>query len=264
MVINMKKHKFLLVFLFIVLVLLLTVGVPFLINWLYSLPPVIHTRWSAANVLAYYGTLLGAAAGIFTLYVTICDGLWKFRTDYRLQCEMKMWQDIDEMFQQCISEIHPSKLDMLLLTSLPDGNPYTLITETVAFRVTVTTTVDRLVSSVQNISDPDLHKLKNQLVLFKKKLLSVVEQYSALQQNTILDSYKSRSFFSRLSTTLDISSFAKERAEISTQIQTLYDTDYCNLMTSREDFFRKKKTEISDKSNKTPLHVFLAQKEDEH
>lgn len=259
----MKKQKPILVLLCIMLAFVLTVGVPFLINWLYSLPPVIYTHWSASDVLAYYGTLLGTAAGILTLYFTIRDGLWKFRTDYRLQFEMKMWQDIDEMFQQCLSEIHPSKLDMLRLTSLPDGNPYTLITETVAFRVTVTTTVDRLVSSVQNISDPDLYKLKDQLVSFKKKLLSVVERYSTLQQNTILDGYKSRSFFSRLSTTLDISSFAKERAEISTQIQTLYDTDYCNLMTCREDFFRKKKKEISDKSNKTPLHVFIAQK-DEH
>lgn len=254
----MKKQKLVLVFLRIMLVLFLTVGVPLLINWLYSLPPVIHTHWSAADVLAYYGTLLGAAVGILTLYFTIRDGLLKFRTDYHLQNEIKMWQDIDEMFQQCLSDIHPSKLEMLLLTYLPEGNPYALMAETIAFRVTVATSVDRLVSSVQNISDSDLHKLKDQLVSFKKKLLSIVERYSTLQQNTILDSYKSRSFSSQSSNTCDISSFAKERVDISAQIQVLYDTDYCNLMISRGDFFRKKNKEILDKSNKNPFEVFTA------
>ncbi len=260
----MKKHKPMLIFLCVLLVLALTVGVPFLINWLYSLPPVIYTHWSASDALAYYGTLLGATAGILTLYFTLRDGLWKFRTDYRLQHEMKMWQDTNDMFQQCLSDIHPSKLEMILLTSLPEGNPYTLITETVALRVTVITSVDRLVSSVQTISDPDLHKLKDQFVSFKKKLLSIVDRYSALQQNTVLDGYKSRSFFSRWTKTFDLSSFAKEREGISTQIQTLYDTEYCNLMTSMEDFFRKKNKEIADKSNKSLFEIFIAQKEDGH
>lgn len=260
----MKKYKPILIFLCVLLFLALTVGVPFLINWLYSLPPVIYTQWSAADVLTYYGTLLGATAGILTLYFTIRDGLWKFRTDYRLQREMKMWQDINKLFQQCLSDIHPSKLEMLLLISLPEGNPYTLITETVALRVTVITSVDRLVSSVQTISDPDLHKLKYQFVLFKKKLLSIVDRYSTLQQNTVLDGYKSRSFLSRWKQTLDISSFAKEREDISAQNQALYDTEYRNLMTSVEDFFRKKNKEISDNSNKNPFEVFTAQKEDEH
>ncbi len=260
----MKKHKPMLIFLCVLLVLALTVGVPFLINWLYSLPPVIYTHWSASDALAYYGTLLGATAGILTLYFTLRDGLWKFRTDYRLQHEMKMWQDTNDMFQQCLSDIHPSKLEMILLTSLPEGNPYTLITETVALRVTVITSVDRLVSSVQTISDPDLHKLKDQFVSFKKKLLSIVDRYSTLQQNTVFEGYKSRSFFSRWRKTFDLSFFAKERVCISAQIQSLYDTEYCNLMTSVEDFFRQKNKEIADKSNKSLFEIFIAQKEDGH
>lgn len=256
----MIKYKKLLVLLLIILILFLIVGIPLLINWLYTLPPIFYTNWSAADVLGYYGTLLGTAAAILTLYF----GLWQYRTGHRLQHEMKMWQDINGMFQQCLSDIHPSKLEMLLLTSLPEGNPYTLITETVALRVTVITSVDRLVSSVQTISDPDLHKLKDQFVSFKKKLLSIVDRYSALQQNTVLDGYKSRSFFSRWTKTFDLSSFAKERERISTQIQALYDTEYCNLMTSMEDFFRKKNKEIAGKSNKSLFEIFIAQKEDGH
>lgn len=260
----MKKHKPMIIFLCVLLVLALTVGVPFLVNWLYSLPPVIYTHWSASDALEYYGTLLGAAAGILTLYFTLRDGLWKFRTDYRLHHEMKMWQDINGMFQHCLSYIHPSKLEMILLTSLPEGNPYTLITETIALRVTVITSVDRLVSSVQTISDPDLHRLKDQFVSFKEKMLSIVDQYSTLQQNTVLDGYKSRSFFSRWVQTFDLSSFAEEREDISVRIQALYEIDYCNLMTSMEDFFRKKNKEIADKSNKNPFEIFAAQKEGGH
>lgn len=255
----MMKHKPILIFLCVLLVLVLTVGVPLLINWLYSLPPVIYTYWSAADVLAYYGTILGAVAGILALYITIRDGLWKFRTDHRLQCEMKMWHDVDEMFQQCLSVVHPSKLEMLLLDSLPEGNPYTLIAETVAFRVTITTSVDRLVSTLENISDPELQNLKEQIVTLKTKLVSIVERYSTLQQNTILDGYKSRSYFSQSSDTVEISFFAKEREAISEQIRVLYDSDYCNLMTNRADFFRKKNKEILRKSKMTPFEIFAAQ-----
>ena len=108
----MMKHKKILVLFLIILILFLIFGVPLLINWLYSLPPIFYTNWSAADVLGYYGTLLGTAAAILTLYF----GLWQYRTEHRLQCEAKMWEDIDTMFRQCLDDIHPSKLEMALLT----------------------------------------------------------------------------------------------------------------------------------------------------
>ena len=52
----------------------LGVVIPFIINWLYSMPaPVsfLAMRWDAADVLGFYGSLLGAAATIFVLQQTI-------------------------------------------------------------------------------------------------------------------------------------------------------------------------------------------------
>lgn len=245
----MMKYKKILVLFLIILVLFLIVGVPLLINWLYSLPPIFYTNCSAADVLGYYGTLLGTAAAILTLYF----GLWQYRTEHRLRREAKMWEDIDAMFRQCLDDIHPSKLEMALLTSLPHENPYGLITETLAFRVAVITSVDRLVSSIQNISDTGLHDLKNQLISFKKKLLLIEEQYSTLQQKTILDGCKPRFLLCRSKRKMSAALFAKEREAISAQIQELYDKAYCNLLTSREDFFRKKHDEIAGKSSQHSL-----------
>src|SRR5699024_7293058 len=46
--------------------LFLIVGVPIIINELYKRPGYV-TMWSAADMLGYYGTLLGAFVGIATL-----------------------------------------------------------------------------------------------------------------------------------------------------------------------------------------------------
>lgn len=260
----MNKCKKLLVLICIALILFLAVGVPVIINWLYSLPPIFFTQWSAADILGYYGTLLGAAAGIITLYYTIRFDLWQLRLEHHYQREAKMWEDMDAMFRQCLDDIHPSKLELALFIAISNENPYELLTQTLTFRVTVMTSVDRLVSSVKNVSDAGLQDLVEQLISFKNKLLQIEQRYSTLQKRTIQDGFKSRSFLFRSHKNLDERTFGKEREIIADQIQTLYDTDYRNLLTSREDFFRKKHDEIAAKSNKNKFQIFSASEEGSH
>ena len=54
-----------------VIALLLIVGVPIIINECYKKNSGYITMWSAADVLAYYGTILGALVAVATVVVTI-------------------------------------------------------------------------------------------------------------------------------------------------------------------------------------------------
>lgn len=238
----MKLRKLSVVSLSIALAFFLIVGAPFLIRLFYSLAPSVRTYWSPADLLAYYGALLSAAVGVFTLYFTLRKDLLKLQADRRMQNESRLWQTINERFLQCLSDIHPHKLENLILSCLSGGDPCALIAKTVAFRVTVTTSVDGLICSVPNITDPSFRKLKDQLLSFQAKLLSITERYSLLQQNMILDRHRSCPISSP--SPISFETFAHERAAISHEIQALYDTDYRELLMCSGNFFRAKNAEI--------------------
>lgn len=63
------KHKVLLI---VLLILLAAIGGPFIIDKAYDASnKIFFTQWDAPNILSYYGTLLGAAATIIAVVLTI-------------------------------------------------------------------------------------------------------------------------------------------------------------------------------------------------
>lgn len=77
-----KKHWFLISFLF----LLLLVGVPALINWLFKQLPALDffaAEWEAGSVLEFYGAILASAAAIIGVYYSIKDAQSNYRKDER-------------------------------------------------------------------------------------------------------------------------------------------------------------------------------------
>lgn len=79
----MKKNRPIwLVFAGIVL-LLLTVGVPILINELYKKNSGYMTIWGAADVLSYYGMIIAAFVGVAGVYFTVYTSTKQYREDAR-------------------------------------------------------------------------------------------------------------------------------------------------------------------------------------
>lgn len=66
----------------IVIVLFLIVGVPFQINECYKAGGYI-TKWDAADVLSYYGTIIAAVIGIVGVYLTVHISNKNYRDDAR-------------------------------------------------------------------------------------------------------------------------------------------------------------------------------------
>lgn len=65
------------------IVLLLTVGVPFLINELYKNNSGYMTIWGAADVLSYYGMIITALLGVAGVYLTVYASTKQYREDAR-------------------------------------------------------------------------------------------------------------------------------------------------------------------------------------
>lgn len=67
----MKKSQIKWVIIGLVAVIIFVIGVPIIINECYKINSGYMTMWSAADVLSYYGTILGVLVAAATIAVTI-------------------------------------------------------------------------------------------------------------------------------------------------------------------------------------------------
>ena len=77
------KIKVLLILGAIILASILVVGVPFIINECYKAETGYITKWNAADVLSYYGTIVAAIIGTFGVYFTVIVSNRNYREDAR-------------------------------------------------------------------------------------------------------------------------------------------------------------------------------------
>lgn len=79
----MKKKKWLIVLVVTIIILTLVIGIPLGINELYKEGPGYITVWDGANMLSYYGTLLGACGAVIGVYWSIHAAQKNYREDVR-------------------------------------------------------------------------------------------------------------------------------------------------------------------------------------
>lgn len=89
--------------------LFLIAGVPIIINELYKRPGYV-TMWSAADMLGYYGTILGAVATIGALAGTIWFTKKQVQRESYLHREKERWNQIESMFSYILDIINPLKV----------------------------------------------------------------------------------------------------------------------------------------------------------
>ena len=89
--------------------LFLIVGVPIIINELYKRPGYV-TMWSAADILGYYGTILGTVATIGALAGTIWFTKKQVQRESYLHREKERWNQIESMFSYILDIINPLKV----------------------------------------------------------------------------------------------------------------------------------------------------------
>lgn len=85
------------------------VGVPLIINELYKHPGYI-TVWSAADVLSYYGAVLGSAATIVALGATMWFTRQQIRQERFLQTRIEKWKYAESIYDNLIIKLNPLSL----------------------------------------------------------------------------------------------------------------------------------------------------------
>ena len=100
----MRKTKFIAIIISIILVSV--VIIPIAINESYKYGVVYVTKWDAADVLSYYGTIIGASSTIVALVVTISFTRNQISRDGFLKNESEKWARIESTFAKILNEIN--------------------------------------------------------------------------------------------------------------------------------------------------------------
>lgn len=103
----MKKKKCLIVLVVTVIVLMLVIGIPLIINELYKMGPGYITVWSGADMLSFYGTMLGTGATILAMVITITFTRKQIIRESYLKSENEKWAKIESVFATAFDSINP-------------------------------------------------------------------------------------------------------------------------------------------------------------
>lgn len=103
----MKKTRIKWITLGSIAIIILVVGVPIAINECYKANSGYITIWSAADVLSYYGTIMGALVAAITIVATISFTRKQIQWENYLKTQTEKWSKIEVAFMDAASRINP-------------------------------------------------------------------------------------------------------------------------------------------------------------
>ena len=137
----MKKAKYYVIAGIIALILI--IGVPIVINELYKVNAGYMTIWGAADVFAYYGTILGACVTVGALIITIIFTKKQIQRDSFIKNQEEKWNRIEALVSSSLERIHPTRISEII--SKVDSSKFSnTITELHLFSFQAKTALDSL------------------------------------------------------------------------------------------------------------------------
>lgn len=184
---NRKKYMIWKVILAIIALLILTIGIPIIINEAYkygSLYGGYITAWDAAVVLSYYGTVLGATATATAMVVTITFTRKQIYRDSYLKNEREKWSKIEFVFADALNNINPIRPLMETMdTSFID--PSMAIRTIQKYQIACKTATDQLNACLNAMDYPKVKPIIDAISGFANEidqtLQNAVKEYSKLR-----------------------------------------------------------------------------------
>ncbi len=102
--------KVLKIILGILVAIFLIVGVPIIINECYKANCGYITVWDGADVLGYYGAIIGSVIAVATLAITIAFTKKQIQRDNYLKNETEKWMKIENAFSKILDDINPIRV----------------------------------------------------------------------------------------------------------------------------------------------------------
>ncbi len=180
----MKNNKTIKLIGLILLFVFLIVGIPIIINEYYKANCGYLTVWSGADVLGYYGSILGSAIAAITLVVTIVFTKKQIQRESYLNGEEEKWSKLELVFLEILDSINPiSTLKNVMDNGFTD--PSKAINILQKYQMNCRTACDQLNAHL-NVSDyPKFKKLINDIAEISEELVKIseseIQQYSNLR-----------------------------------------------------------------------------------
>ena len=178
------KNKIIKRALLIMLVAFFTVGIPIIINESYKANCGYITVWDGADVLSYYGAIVGALITVFTLVATISFTKKQIQRESYLNYEKEKWTKIEAVFAQIIESINPM---YTLQKTMDDGfsEPNKAINILQKYQLSCGMAMDQL-SAYLNAADlPYVKELLEKIKLTTESLSNVsqhgIDEYTKLR-----------------------------------------------------------------------------------
>lgn len=184
----MNKRKKYLILAIIVVCAFAIVG-PLIINECYKSNSGYITLWSPADMLAYYGVVLGALVAIITVVVTIGFTRKQIQMENFLKQENEKWTKIEAIFANAIDKINPMHP---LIETMDTGmkDPVAAITTFQKYGMTCKIALDQLNAHLCVNDYPKVKKLIDSICnateIFDKISDGEIQAYSSLRDYSSL------------------------------------------------------------------------------
>ena len=185
----MKNKKWLIVLMATVIILALVIGVPLGINELYKKGPGYITVWDGADVLSFYGTILGTCATVLALVITIVFTRKQISRESYLKSESEKWARIESIFASALDTINPMRP---IISAMDNGhlNPTATILRFEKYLISCKTATDQL-NAYLNMKD--YPKVKGLI----DGIAALVEQVEPILQKEVKEYTKTRDLSGR-------------------------------------------------------------------
>ncbi len=202
--------------------------VPLIINECYKVPNGYVTVWDGAEVLAYYGLLLGSIITIVTLVKTIQFNRNQILEERKLLKEQEQWKEISDAISEVLMHIHPYKLKNVII-----DNSINSIAQCVSILCVYETSAKMSLDNFKNYTDIQLwdeHQKNDEQIIqllqdFTENAESVFEKSLAIKDSYLLCFQGKEN--------VDNIQFVKELIEIQKSIEKLYSTEYAQLLKTK-------------------------------
>lgn len=239
--------------------ILLVVVIPIAINECYKADAVYYvTIWDAADVLSYYGTVLGAVAAVTALVATIAYYRKQVVYEKMIQHEQEKWLRIEKLVDQALDDMHPSKITIAITEVLESQRMELIYLKLNTYDMTVKNTVDKLLLLTSKHKNEKLIDLSGKIDIAMKEFSKIVKGYMDFLleisgKNLTLQMMKRGESTPELTQMciLQFMSDIRERStEISKELSNTYETTYRPLITLKESVFDEINQQVLEDAKK--------------
>ena len=236
--------------LFIVGIAIFVFGVPIVINEAYKAGPGYVTMWGAAEVLSFYGSVLGAVVTAASLFATIWFTRKQIVRDRFLERNLERWHKAEDVVTQALMDISPlnmrnaEKLDKEITLSI---NAIILNLQNYALKAKT------CLNMIKCFITPEEY---SKIEALGSEMLSAAEQFCKIEQELESEYMKLQAALIAGNGDLDneiLFIHLEKTNRIIEEVAPAYDGPYQRLLNMKRDVFDKIYSEVEMEANQLLL-----------